>query len=464
LLSVGLLSVGLLSVGLLSVGLLSVGLLVCRAECANLQARRLKAFNSEYEQKEYELEWRDHHNEKRGWRSFEEGEVLSTKHNPLERNLFFFDDTESTGLPKWTKRPMKNLPTTRFHMIPFLISDPARGKDFYIYTAKNRFRKGANRLCTSLMATIRATKEGPDEARHARRLTLIADNASENKNNTLFAFACDLVMRGWYDIVDFFYGPVGHTHNGGDQQHQIHNEILGNFTSPTIVHLLARYPQAWRSEHSRPTPSVLDVQYDWDEYYKPYMRKIGGHTNCPTDPVGLRGFRAERGPDGVVALQWKVKAESGEWRGADGQVGTPGFVILKGRPRGAPTIIPPKRDIMEKKYYKQLIGKKMTECLKAEGVPEARGWLAKAAKHGIIPVHKRLQEAGDITPGALGSEVELKCGDAKATVQLIEGTEALSEKFWDCLLRSTVFLPRALKHLRLCPKNIVCTRLLVTRT
>ena len=231
-------------------------------------------------------------------------------------------------------------------------------------------------------------------------------------------------------MVEFFYGPPGHTHNGGDQQHQIYNEVLGNFTSTTFVDFLARYPQAWRQEHSRPTPAVLDVQYNWDAYYKPFMRKIGGHTNTPLDPVGLRGFKAERGADGVVALMWKTKAESGEWRGADSQVGTPGFVILKGRPRGTPAIIPAKRDIMEKKYYKQLIGTKMTECLNAEGAPEARVWLAKSAKHGVIPVHRRLQEIGVVTPGALGSEVELKCGEVTAVVQLIEDTEATAERFW----------------------------------
>ena len=213
----------------------------CRCEtCANLQARRLQAFNSAYEQNQFQLEWHDHEEEKRGWREFEEGLVLAARHSPHMYNVFWFDDTETMGWPKWTKRPMKNLPTARFGMIPFLVADLARSKDYYIYTAKNRFKKGANRLCTSLLTTIRATKAEDHPARLARSLTFIADNFSENKNNTLLAFASYLVMLGWYDTVDFYYGPVGHTHNGGDQQHQIHNEVLGNFTSPTPVHSFAR--------------------------------------------------------------------------------------------------------------------------------------------------------------------------------------------------------------------------------
>ena len=172
------------------------------------------------------------------------------------------------------------------------------------------------------------------------------------------------------------------------------------------------------------------MQYDWDNYYKPFMQKIGGHTNTPKDSVGIRAFKVEAGPDGIVAVMWKTKAETGDWRGADGQVGTPGFVILKGRPRGTPAVVPAKRNIMEKKYFKQLIGTKMTECLNAEGVPEAREWLKKAAKHGVIPVHRRLQQPGDITPGEFGSKVELKCGEVTAVAQVIEDTEATTEQFW----------------------------------
>jgi hypothetical protein len=119
----------------------------CRCQtCANLQARRLQAFNTPWEAEQFRLEWQDHQNEKRGWRGHEADIVLGARHNPREENLFWFDDTESLDLPKWTKRPMKNLPTARFSVIPFLIADLARGKDYYIYTAKKRFSKGKHAL------------------------------------------------------------------------------------------------------------------------------------------------------------------------------------------------------------------------------------------------------------------------------------------------------------------------------
>jgi hypothetical protein len=118
--------------------------------------------------------------------------TLGAKHNPRNESAYWFDDTEKLGTSRFTKRSHKNLTTSRFDLIPFLIADLVRGKDFYVYTTKGRFKKGVNRLCTTLMATFRACKESEDAARHARKLTLISDNFSENKNNTLLAFASDL--------------------------------------------------------------------------------------------------------------------------------------------------------------------------------------------------------------------------------------------------------------------------------
>jgi hypothetical protein len=175
---------------------------------------------------------------------------------------------------------------------------------------------------------------------------------------------------------------------------------------------------------------VLDVQYDYDSYYKPFIAPLGGHTNTPGDPVGIRGFCIAKDKGGIVAVQWKTKAESGEWRGADGNINTPGFVVLKGQPRGMPGLIEPSQHILEKKYYRQLLGKKMTECLNAEGAPEARAWLAEAAIHGVLPLHDRLQEMGDITPGEFGSRVQLKCGEVTAIVQLIEDIDQTADQFW----------------------------------
>jgi hypothetical protein len=173
-------------------------------------------------------------------------------------------------------------------MVPWLLADHSTGRFFYFYTVKHRFKGGANRLCTTLMRIFRASKFSNHVSRFARELCLVADNCSENKNNTLLAFASHLVMLGWYDEIEIVFGPVGHTHNGVDAQHQIHNEILGNKTSATFVHHIAHYCQSWVQPHSRPTPVLLQEQLDFDEFYAPYVCEIGGHTSTPTNPIGTK--------------------------------------------------------------------------------------------------------------------------------------------------------------------------------
>lgn len=50
-------------------------------------------------------------------------------------------------------------------------------------------------------------------------------------------------MRGWYDEVLLLYGPVGHTHNGIDADHKIHNQDLGAYTAGTLGEWVSKYHQ-----------------------------------------------------------------------------------------------------------------------------------------------------------------------------------------------------------------------------
>jgi hypothetical protein len=136
-----------------------------------------------------------------------------------------------------------------------------------VYTLKNRYKKGANRLCTVLYYYLRKVKHGPTDSRFARSLYLHADNYSENKNNVVLQFLSELgelqrthdmfifysnlllsnkclfrtlmhvVMRGWFDDIYVEFGPTGHTHNGTDAVHHIHNRVLdfSCYTLPTPI-------------------------------------------------------------------------------------------------------------------------------------------------------------------------------------------------------------------------------------
>jgi hypothetical protein len=50
-----------------------------------------------------------------------------------------------------------------------------------------------------------------------RHLTLQLDNLpNQNKNQTMIAFGSDLVARGVFETVTFFFLMVGHTHKDID--------------------------------------------------------------------------------------------------------------------------------------------------------------------------------------------------------------------------------------------------------
>jgi hypothetical protein len=48
------------------------------------------------------------------------------------------------------------------------------------------------------------------------------------------AWASVLVQKGWKDIIDFVFGPVGHTHNGIDAWHKLHNQNVKQFYSGSL--------------------------------------------------------------------------------------------------------------------------------------------------------------------------------------------------------------------------------------
>jgi hypothetical protein len=127
-------------------------------ECSILMAKRLSAFKNQEEAEQYNKEFIDHENEKLGWRAFEKMTQLQAKHSPYEYSVYWFDDTEFMGLPRLTLRPPKALTQTRFAIVPSLLNDLGRSREYYVYTVKKRFKKGANRLCTMLYKAFRATR------------------------------------------------------------------------------------------------------------------------------------------------------------------------------------------------------------------------------------------------------------------------------------------------------------------
>ena len=119
----------------------------------------------------------------------------------------------------------------------------------------------------------------------------MADNFTENKCNTLFAFLCHLIHLNWFDEVELLFGPVGHTHNGNDSCHNCHNNMCGHFSSVTLGEFFDTFVFAWTNPDARPQPVIMESFYDWDNYYRPHMNYIGGFTKTSHSPLYVRAFK-----------------------------------------------------------------------------------------------------------------------------------------------------------------------------
>ena len=186
---------------------------------------------------------------------------------------------------------------------------------------------------------------------------------AENKNNVLFQFLSELVHRNWFDQIELYFGPVGHTHNGCDGVHFVHNQICGNYVSITPAELFRNYEYAWHDDHCRPQPIIVETQFEWVERYKNYGRVISHFTKGhKQDSVrAFRFFRHEN--DGVVNMQIKASVQGTVWYGQEGVPEGPGFVCLPMVPPSFPVCKPPQKFQINPEYVQRMLnGKIKTFC------------------------------------------------------------------------------------------------------
>jgi len=325
----------------------------------------------------------------RAWRQYEAACILRAHHAPHEQWCCEYDDTSAAALPSLTKRPPKNLTNTRISLIPFNYVNPAADQLAYIWTVKGAYKKGGNRLCSTLYHTWRAGKEGEGEHRFARDVTCIADNYTENKCNTVLAFGCLLVSKNWFDTIKFVYGPVGHTHGGQDRNHNIlNNHVLGGHQVGTLGHIACLSKDAWSEQRLVPEHVVNEAMYDWDKYFgNSILDGISGCWKTPRNEEAVHAFLIKRGTHGVVEVRWKPDAATGDWLGVGGRAGDAGFRLLKSIPRGVPDIIPPKNttNIIAAQYVNSFNSHVMKGVMEKRGLGSAHDHLMEIYKTGTVP-------------------------------------------------------------------------------
>lgn len=386
--------------------------------CFRLKMRALQGFTESDGKNKWLDKMRAHDDRVNRWRAHVEACTARSRHTPNDTIVLFFDDTSAAAFPHATNRGLKDLPTARLQLIPWIVKNFATGKDAYYYTVKGSYKKGGNRLCTQLYHILKAVKTGNHDCKHATKLFLFADNYGENKNNTLFAFLCDLLRHRWFISIYLEMGEVGHTHLGDDAQHCIQNRILGQYFCGCPVHWFANYPLAWREEHSRPTIHLLHVVYDFDEYYRPGLNRIGGFTNTSSDEAYVRGFEFYLEANNVPAIRVSSDPANGKpFLGENNQPGSYGYVVLRNPPRNDRPlrIMPVVDNVVPAKYLKQLEGKKMRDTMAAVGQTEALNYLIAAANAGKLPIAEVIEEREP--PGESGRLVRLECGGVDVAVR-----------------------------------------------
>ena len=360
----------------------------------DLTAIRLKVANHEYDV--------------RTWRDFEINMQSKSTYSPAEVIVLSYDDTVVLGMPRLTNRDIKGLTTYRVNVIPFSLSNHGTREEFYYYTLQGQYKKGANRLCTTLCHHIDRIKHrvvktvAEANQKKARRLVLLADNCSENKNNTLVAYLTELIYFGLFDKVELYFGPVGHTHNGRDVVHSKHNNDVGNFESVSLPEFFKAYYAVWTNPATRPQPIIVDVQYDWDRHYQDTIRTVSYLADC-------RAIKLERNPEGLIEMHLKESPQHSQWCGRGGMPGAPGWIVLSRVTHTMPDIIPPKRLKLETKQQSGLValrGRKMMDYMASIGKVANMKWTLQMVDLGRIPPGKPVTEAQAIAkyPNLAGYE------------------------------------------------------------
>ena len=398
-------------------------------ECAKLKSMIMASFkNGGADEERYLQMRRIHDQEVQQWRQLEECLKTEAVTNPSNSILIMHDGTESLGLPRLTRRGLKNVDPVRFDVVPWMAIDYARGIKDYFYSPKATTPKDANTLISQLHAVVRRAKSDYEHERHkARKLYLVADSASENKNNVLFSYCTDLVTKKWFDEVHLLFGPVGHTHNGVDAVHKIHNQNVGSFFAGDLGHFVSHYEKIFSEDKGVPGANLVVRTLNWSEYYKPVLNPLSGFVKSKHNPVAARGFLISRDKNGAVDLRWKTCPTDEEWLGSRGLPDTRGFTVFSSQPEGVPSFVSPQP--VSKKAIKKLTNclrsTKIQEHLEAQGALPCIEWNCKAAKTGQVSIHTFIEDRNSLLAGQLGPLCEV------GAVEGSRGKLRVIEHYWD---------------------------------
>ena len=184
---------------------------------------------------------------------------------------------------------------------------------------------------------------------------------------------------------------VGHTHNGNDAAHSVHNQIAGNYPSVTPAELFNAYSYAWASERTRPQPIIMECQFAWHERFSQPTsghQPISGFTITQNNPYNVRAFRfkaVQQSSTRKCELQIKGSPLEEKWRGENSVLGGEGFFILNHLLEGFPKLKKPHAYEMPKAYLNGIKSAKFRAYCESIGRSMMHEHLVTMAETLIIP-------------------------------------------------------------------------------
>jgi hypothetical protein len=114
--------------------------------CASLRTQSRAGFENDEDTEKFEQAYNQHEVDVDAWRDIEAFWTSNAAHEPFRYLVLSADDTSSLGFPWFTRRNLKGLATTpRVHFVPWLFQNFSTNEMTYVYSLKNKFKKGGNR-------------------------------------------------------------------------------------------------------------------------------------------------------------------------------------------------------------------------------------------------------------------------------------------------------------------------------
>ena len=139
-------------------------------------------------------------------------------------------------------------------------------------------------------SNIGSSSSTPQFKKLPRHFHLQMDNsAKDNKNQTMIAFASELVKRGIFETVTLCFLMPGHTHEDIDA---VFSRVSTRISHREIMTLLGLMAETWECEAVHPVPYLIQEVADYKDYIKEFVKPIKGQSV----PMAFRFFMKNNVP------------------------------------------------------------------------------------------------------------------------------------------------------------------------